>query len=131
MSVPIILPKLFIPGTRPDLVSRSHLIDQLNTGLHRKLTLISAPAGFGKTTVVTEWIRNLQDESPSENPTKIAWYSLDEGDNDPNQFLTYWISALNQINGLESIGVLIIVHSFPWIYEILEYNKWLFEKEPR
>ena len=80
--------KLFIPTTRPELVSRTRLIEQLNLGLHRKLTLISAPAGFGKTTVVTEWISNLQREGHSENTTKITWYSLDEGDNDPRRFLT-------------------------------------------
>jgi len=46
--------KLFIPAKRPELVTRTHLIEQLNRGLHRKLTLISAPAGFGKTTLVTD-----------------------------------------------------------------------------
>ena len=95
MSVPILLTKLFIPATRPDLVTRSRLIEQLNQGLNCKLTLISAPAGFGKTTVVTEWISSLQRGNHPERPVKFAWYSLDAGDNDPNRFLTYLIALLN------------------------------------
>ena len=104
MSVPILLTKLFIPATRPELVSRPRLIEQLNHGLHRKLTLISAPAGFGKTTAVTEWISNFRRANHPENTTKITWYSLDDGDNDPNRFLTYLIAALNEIYGPDSIG---------------------------
>jgi LuxR family maltose regulon positive regulatory protein len=97
MSAPILVTKLFIPVVRPELVLRPRLIDQLNNGLHRKLTLISAPAGFGKTTVVTEWINHLQGKNDQGNAvtTKIAWFSLDEGDNDPTRFLTYLIAALN------------------------------------
>jgi LuxR family maltose regulon positive regulatory protein len=52
--------KLYIPSTRPELVLRPRLIEQLNKGLHKKLTLISAPAGFGKTTLITEWLENLR-----------------------------------------------------------------------
>ena len=59
-------------------------------GLHRKLTLISAPAGFGKTTLVSEWVAGLRSD-----PT--AWLSLDEGDNDPTRFLTYLVAALQTI----------------------------------
>jgi LuxR family maltose regulon positive regulatory protein len=100
MSTPILLTKLFIPENRPELVSRSHLVDQLNNGLHHKLTLISAPAGFGKTTVVTNWLHSQQgDEEP---PFLIGWLSLDEDDNDPVRFLTYLITALNRIPGLET-----------------------------
>jgi len=100
MSAPILLTKLFIPENRPELVSRSHLVDQLNNGLHRKLTLISAPAGFGKTTVVTNWLHSQQgDEEP---PFLIGWLSLDEDDKDPVRFLTYLITALNRIPGLET-----------------------------
>jgi len=96
--------KLYIPPTRPELVPRPRLIEQLNQGLHKKLTLISAPAGFGKTTLVTDWLERLRldakNETQAEN--KIAWLSLDEGDNDPVRFLTYFIAALNQIEGLET-----------------------------
>jgi LuxR family maltose regulon positive regulatory protein len=89
MSVPILATKLYIPPVRPELVSRSRLIDQLNNGLNRKLTLISAPAGFGKTTLVSDWLRQLD--------IPIAWVSLDESDNDPVRFLTYFIAALQII----------------------------------
>jgi LuxR family maltose regulon positive regulatory protein len=61
----------------------------LNGGLHRKLTLVAAPAGFGKTTLVSTWVANCG--------TQIAWLSLDEGDNDPTRFLTYLIAALQTI----------------------------------
>ncbi len=104
MPVPILLTKLFVPATRPDLVSRSRLIEQLDQGLNCKLTLISAPAGFGKTTAVTEWISRLQRGNHPERLIKIAWYSLDAGDNDPNRLLTYLIAALNQIDRPDSVG---------------------------
>ena len=94
--------KLFIPPTRPELVHRPRLIEKLNDGLHRKLTLISAPAGFGKTTLVTDWLDNLQGDVKNETQAKnkIAWLSLDEGDNNPARFLSYFIAALNQIEGM-------------------------------
>jgi LuxR family maltose regulon positive regulatory protein len=96
MSSSILVTKLFIPPIRPELVSRPHLIEQLNDGLNRRLTLISAPAGFGKTTLVTEWVDSLQLDTPQENQieNKIAWLSLDERDNDPTRFLVYLIAAL-------------------------------------
>ena len=100
ISAPILLTKLFIPANRPELVSRSHLVDQLNNGLHRKITIISAPAGFGKTTVVTNWLHSQEGDDAS--PFLIGWLSLDEGDNDPVRFLTYLVSALNRIPGLET-----------------------------
>jgi len=100
MSTPILLTKLFVPDTRPELVSRSNLVDQLNNGLDRKLTLISAPAGFGKTTVVTNWLHTQEGDDAS--PFLIGWLSLDEDDNDPVRFLTYMITALNRIPGLET-----------------------------
>ena len=104
MSVSILLTKLFIPPTRPELVTRSRLIDQLNHNLHRKLTLISAPAGFGKTTLVTDWLQSQGDDTLS--PFLLGWLALDEGDNDVVRFLTYLITALNRIRGLETkIGV--------------------------
>ncbi|MGB7095496.1 MAG: hypothetical protein WBD62_12710, partial [Anaerolineales bacterium] len=95
--------KLFIPPTRPNLVPRPRLIKRLNQGLHRKLALISAPAGFGKTTLVTDWLDNLRLDLQKEkqNETRIAWLSLDEGDNDSARFLAYIINALNQAIGEE------------------------------
>jgi LuxR family maltose regulon positive regulatory protein len=96
--------KLFIPSTRPELVSRPRLIEKLNEGLHRKLTIISAPAGFGKTTLVTEWLENvrLSAKNKTQAENKIAWFSLDEGDNEPARFLTYFITALIQIEGIDA-----------------------------
>ena len=86
--------KLFIPSNRSELVSRPRMTKKLNDGIGRKLTLISAPAGFGKTTLVTDWVLNLNPASPIEH--RISWLSLDKNDNDPSRFLTYLIFALNQ-----------------------------------
>ncbi len=94
MTTPLLTTKLYIPTPRPDLVPRPRLIQRLNAGLHGKLTLIAAPAGFGKTTLLGEWIRS-SDKS-------FAWLSLDEGDNNLKRFLHYLIAALQQID--ESIG---------------------------
>lgn len=96
MALPILATKLYIPLPRPDLVPRPCLIERLNEGLERgcKLSLISAPAGFGKTTLVSEWLAGCG--------KPVAWLSLDEGDNDPTRFLTYFISALQKIT--TSIG---------------------------
>ena len=80
MPPPLLTTKLYIPPVRPELVSRPRLIERLNAGLQRKLTLVSAPAGFGKTTLLSEWIG----ESANQRCGRpVAWLSLDEGDNDP------------------------------------------------
>jgi LuxR family maltose regulon positive regulatory protein len=104
MTSSILVTKLFIPPTRPELVPRPRLIERMDGGLHQKLTLISAPAGFGKTTLVSEWVEQLRLESSKENKNeyRIAWLSLDEGDNDPARFLTYLIAALNRAEGRET-----------------------------
>ena len=98
MSTPILATKLYIPPPRPNVVLRPRLIERLNEGLHRKLTLISAPAGFGKTTLVSAWVAGC------ERP--VAWLSLDEGDNDPTRFLTYLVAALQTIAPKIGEGVL-------------------------
>jgi LuxR family maltose regulon positive regulatory protein len=98
--------KFYIPPTRPEVVPRLRLIERLDRGLRsgRKLTLLSAPAGFGKTTLVTDWLNHLQSEARTENQieSKIAWLSLEEADNDPVRFLTYCLTALNQIGGIDT-----------------------------
>ncbi|MBV9787602.1 MAG: helix-turn-helix transcriptional regulator, partial [Chloroflexi bacterium] len=90
MSTPILTTKLYIPPSQPNLVQRPRLVERLNAGLHGSLTLISAPAGFGKTTLVSAWIAGSQ--------RRVAWLSLDESDNDPSQFLTYLVAALQSID---------------------------------
>ncbi len=90
MAAPILATKLFIPPPRPRIVTRPRLIDRMNEGLHGKLTLISAPAGFGKTTLVGEWL------SGGQRPT--AWLSLDEADSDISRFLQYLVAALQTID---------------------------------
>lgn len=89
MTIPILSTKLYIPIHRPKAVLRSRLIEQLDEGLHRKLTLISASAGFGKTTLISEWVAHCD--------CPIAWLSLDDGDSDPTYFLTYIVTALQTI----------------------------------
>ena len=105
MPAPILATKLYIPPPRPKIVLRPRLIERLNEGLAagRKLTLISASAGFGKTTLVSEWIAGC------ERP--VAWLSLDEGDNDPTRFLTYLVAALQTIAANIGAGVLAVLQS--------------------
>ena len=101
MSTPILTTKLYVPPPQPRVVLRPHLIERLNEGLRRKLTLISAPAGFGKTTLVGEWVAGCG--------RPAAWLSLDEGDNDPARFLVYLVAALQTIAaniGESVLGVL-------------------------
>jgi LuxR family maltose regulon positive regulatory protein len=121
VSTPLLKTKLHIPPVRPELVSRLRLVEQLNAGLHRKLTLVSAPAGFGKTTLLSEWIHSGvssreygvgEEHEPAGEasltpysllPTPLfAWLSLDEDDNDLARFLTYLIAALQTVEA--SIG---------------------------
>jgi len=103
MATSVLVTKLFVPPTRAELVHRPGLIKQLNNGLDRKLTLLSAPAGFGKTTLVSHWVENLRNDSELDSQSsKVAWLSLDQDDNDPVRFLNYFITALNQIDGIET-----------------------------
>jgi LuxR family maltose regulon positive regulatory protein len=137
MATPLLATKLYIPPVRPELVTRPRLVERLNAGLFgssaslsegrglrkgsglqkgwsfaRKLTLISAPAGFGKTTLLSEWVADfgltpaggkpeskVQDQ---ESKIRVAWLSLDQGDNDPVRFLAYLIAAFQTIE--ESVG---------------------------
>ncbi|TMD72014.1 MAG: hypothetical protein E6I97_17960 [Chloroflexi bacterium] len=106
MSTPILATKLYIPPLRPHVVSRPRLLERLNEGLHRNLTLISAPAGFGKTTLVSAWVALI--ERPR---ARTAWLSLDEGENDPIRFLTYLVAALQTIAANIGEGVLGMLQS--------------------
>lgn len=93
MATPLLATKLYIPPVRPELVPRPRLIERLDEGLRlgHRLTLVSAPAGSGKTTLVTEWLHS------ADRP--FTWLSLDEGDNDPLRFLTYLVAALQKVDG--------------------------------
>jgi LuxR family maltose regulon positive regulatory protein len=103
MAAPILVTKLFIPPTRVARVHRLGLLERLNDGLDRKLTLLSAPAGFGKTTLVSQWVEYLQDDNETDDqPIQVAWLSLDKDDNDPVRFLTYFSTALNQIKEIDA-----------------------------
>src|SRR5918993_2044486 len=104
MSTPMLTTKLYIPPPQPRVVLRPRLVGRLNEGaLHRKLTLVSAPAGFGKTTLLGEWVAGC--EKPA------AWLSLDEGDNGPTRFLAYLVAALQTIAPNIGEGVLGVLQS--------------------
>jgi LuxR family maltose regulon positive regulatory protein len=93
--------KLYIPTPRPNYINRRRLLSRLDEILTNKLTLISAPAGFGKTTLVSIWV------SESDHP--VAWLSLDNDDNDPAIFLRYLIAGFQSIDpeiGHASLSIL-------------------------
>lgn len=94
MNAQIITTKLYIPVSRSKTVPRPRLSERLNEGLDRKLTLVSASAGFGKTTLVAEWAAGCG--------RPVAWLSLDERDNDAASFLAHLVAAVNRM--AESIG---------------------------
>jgi protein-S-isoprenylcysteine O-methyltransferase Ste14 len=89
MGSTLLATKLYVPPTCPTLVVRPRLAADLAKALTRHLTLVAAPAGYGKTTLVSSWLR--------ETDIASAWLSLDDGDNDPIRFLQYFLSALHQI----------------------------------
>jgi LuxR family maltose regulon positive regulatory protein len=115
MSIQLLTTKLYTPLTRPDLVSRPRLIERLNAGIRRKLTLVSAPAGFGKTTLICEWINGVgsMEYGVKVSPTPysllptpyFAWLSLDRGDNDPARFWAYVVAALQTVPTLKAANV--------------------------
>jgi len=125
MPIPLLTTKLYAPPRRLDMVSRPRLLQKLKHGLHHghRVTLVSAPAGFGKTTLVSAWLfekdegtrSGLKDESKEpkkklhsasrlsiSHPSKAAWLSLDAGDNDPVRFLTYLVATLQK--EVDSLG---------------------------
>ena len=91
MAAPILHTKLHIPGLRPESIARPRLLSRLNEGVGRRLILVTAPAGFGKSTLIAEWLAEKRSD-----PLKpvIGWVSLDEGDNDIGRFLAYLLAAL-------------------------------------
>ena len=101
--VELLRTKLFIPRPRQNLVSRPRLVERLNSGLDGKLTLIAAPAGFGKTTLLSEWLH--------QSPCYVAWLSLDDGDNDSTRFWTYFITSIQQLRSDLGEGALALLQS--------------------
>ncbi len=100
MSIPILSTKLFPPLPTEGFVSRQRLIERIQTGLNNRVTIISAPPGFGKTTLLSAWISNKQNK-------KVAWYSLDEDDNEPGRFYSYIAASLNPIESVSSLESLL------------------------
>ena len=95
MLNPLLKTKLYLPPLRPNLVTRPRLVERLSEALTHELTLISAPAGFGKTTLLQEWA--------SDSDLKIAWISIDSADNDAVRFWMYVLAAIQTID--PEIGV--------------------------
>jgi LuxR family transcriptional regulator, maltose regulon positive regulatory protein len=104
VSLPILKTKLVIPPSRPELVLRPRLIEKLNPGLSHKLTILSAPAGFGKTTLLSSWAAQI-------DSTQVSWFSLDHEDNSFPRFLTYLVTALQSIESHFGAGALSAIQS--------------------
>ena len=94
--------KFHTPIWRSEGVIRPRLLDQLQAGLteQRKLTLVSAPAGYGKTTLITSWLNSFTES------TRNIWLSIEKNDNEPARFLAYWVTAWNRINDFELEDIL-------------------------
>ena len=102
----LVTTKLRTPRTRPNLVERPRLRDVLVAGQRRRLTLVSAPAGFGKTTLLGEWAEDLSAAGRS-----VAWVSLDGSDNDPTRFMAYLVDALRAVEEGVGDGILASMRS--------------------
>ncbi len=103
MSLTLLNTKLFIPPLRPKAVPRPRLLERLDEGMSRKLTLVCAPAGFGKTTLLSKWLLGC--------PLPSAWLSLDAADGDSTHFLVYLITALQTISATLGAGMLQMLQS--------------------
>jgi LuxR family transcriptional regulator, maltose regulon positive regulatory protein len=105
MDTPLLATKLFIPQPRPGLVARPRLMERLDGALGSGLVLVSAPAGSGKTTVVSQWVRQNSGRLPA------VWVSLDDGDNDPVRFWDYFIAALRTFKPAAGDAASTVLHS--------------------
>jgi len=112
---PLIKTKLFIPRLRKDYVPRPQLLEKIEQGSKKPLTLISAPAGYGKTTLLAEWIDFLQ-KLNTPTPWEVCWFSLDAGDNDPTRFLAYLTAALEKVDLEIRTATQEIIHSADPLY---------------
>src|SRR5438445_3907979 len=91
MVTPLLETKSFVPKSRRGLVPRPRLSNRLNRGAESKLTLVSAPTGFGKTTLLADWLAAVAVDRRT-----VTWLSLDQSDNHPASFWTYLIAALQR-----------------------------------
>jgi LuxR family transcriptional regulator, maltose regulon positive regulatory protein len=112
---PILTTKLYVPRPRDRQVERPQLLDRLAAGLRGPLTLIAAPAGFGKTTLLADWVATASLSAQSSAlSTRVAWLSLDASDNDPAVFLRYLIAALQEaLNSAVGAMALVLMESQP------------------
>jgi LuxR family maltose regulon positive regulatory protein len=118
VTIPLLKTKLYIPPGRPDLVSRPRLVERLEESVRLgcKLTIVCAPAGFGKTTLLSEWIAGCRTQA------RFAWVSLDEGDNDATLFWCYVITALQTLEptiGQAALGALVEQERPPSLVSLL------------
>jgi LuxR family maltose regulon positive regulatory protein len=110
VSTPVLATKLFAPPLRPQLVARPRLTGQLDTTLDagHRLTLVSAPAGFGKTTVLGDWLAHLAQHQPH---IRVGWLSLDDADNDLTRLMTHVLASLDNVGLGVDIAVLESLHT--------------------
>jgi LuxR family maltose regulon positive regulatory protein len=92
-QMPILATKLAMPSARPNMVARPRLTARLAQSGHHRLMVVIAPAGWGKSSLVSQWCRQTEEDA-----RRVAWVSLDAGDNDPVRFLLYLIAALNTVS---------------------------------
>lgn len=108
----VLATKLYTPPPRPDLISRPHLVAKLQASFQQSLTVFCAPAGFGKSTLLSEWIYHQS--------APVVWLSLDESDNEPAQFMRYFIAAIQTRYpefGLEVVALLL--HMPPTLHLVI------------
>src|SRR6266542_2267012 len=106
MTSPLLETKLHVPRRRRGLVARPRLSERLSRGAESALTVVSAPAGFGKTTLLAQWLATAPGDGPS-----AAWLSLDQRDNDPTVFWTYLVAALQTAAHGVGAGALSLLQS--------------------
>lgn len=130
MPYQVLSTKLYIPPIQASLVQRPRLVQHLESGYRsgRRVTLVSAPAGFGKTTVIREWITDTDLGKP------FGWLSLDDGDNDPVRFLVYLVSAIQKVDAKIGKSILTSLNSsqIPPLLDLVEtlINEISFESKP-
>ncbi|MFC1926424.1 LuxR C-terminal-related transcriptional regulator [Chloroflexota bacterium] len=105
VDTPLLKTKLYIPPVRPEMVSRPRLLERLKKGLQLKLTLVAAPAGYGKTTLLSKGV--VSSEMP------VGWLTLDGDDNDPTRFWSYVIAAMQTVQADIGKSVLGLLQSSP------------------